>query len=68
MKKTRKELIDYLLANGYKEHHTAKTSGYVSRKDDAPAVFERYNGRFGRVSKYTAHGGTRATIATSHIM
>lgn len=47
-KMTYEELVEHLTASGYKAHHTAKASGYVSREADAPAVFDIYEGRFGK--------------------
>ena len=32
---------------GYKKHHSARTRGYISRKNDACKI-ENYKGKFGR--------------------
>ena len=40
---TEKELIN----QGYKLHHTAMKSGYISRKSK-DGIIEEYNGRFGK--------------------
>lgn len=40
---TEKELIN----QGYKLHHTAMKSGYISRKNK-DGIIEKYDGRFGK--------------------
>ena len=50
MEMTISEKIKELESKGYRKHHTAYASGYVSRKTDGYLV--KYDGRFGKGFKW----------------